>query len=403
MYLSDSKIPFTGEVFKKYETNEILFKGIYEDGLLIEFKYFELDGGIKESIEKKNLIERDGVVFGPNGQKEYTGHTFEKTDSVLTMNGFYLEGKKDRFWEYWFPNGSKEKDGLYKEGLMFGNWRFFYENGKIEVNGMYLFGDGKNLGNSGIPINGREGEWTFYHKNGQISQSNIFKNGRREGKYNNWYENGQKEFEGFFSNDTIDGKFTEWYENGQKKVEGNFLDKKLDGKNIEWYENGQKMNEVTFKEDNLNGNFKSWYENGQLNIRSSFKNGQIEGISTHWDEQGDKIWEGNFSISNNGLVTFKNKINKLSPTYEGSTTKGTTLKNLDSFDDFVETIFSNGDKMEYTMKNGSMDGPFTFRYGSGDTETGNFVNGKIEGIVTKKDVRTGKITKIRYKNGEIIK
>ena len=62
------------------------------------------------------------------------------------------------------------KKGYYKSGLMSKKWNFYYENGKIKGSGQYFEGDGSNLGDTGIPRNGRTNMWEFWYENGQKSQ-----------------------------------------------------------------------------------------------------------------------------------------------------------------------------------------------------------------------------------------
>tara|TARA_Y100000591_G_C21667450_1_gene611112 strand:+ start:15 stop:275 length:261 start_codon:yes stop_codon:yes gene_type:complete len=46
-HIYDPDKPYTGEVFMNYDTGEKLYQGTYENGLLIQYSYFNKNGNLK--------------------------------------------------------------------------------------------------------------------------------------------------------------------------------------------------------------------------------------------------------------------------------------------------------------------------------------------------------------------
>ena len=163
-YQQDSQKPYSGEVFRLYDTGEKVYQGTYENGLLVSYSYLNKDGSIKEPIYFENLDERDGGLYTKDTNEPYFGLVFSLHD-----------------------NGNKEWEGTLKDGKPHGLFTTWYENGQKEV------------------------EVTL-------------KGGEKNGLSTIWYENGQKREEGNYKEDEKDGLWTEWYENGQKEFEETYKD-----------------------------------------------------------------------------------------------------------------------------------------------------------------------------------
>ena len=202
-YQQDSQKPYSGEVFRLYDTGEKLYQGIYENGLLVSYSFLNKDGSVKEPVNGENLIDRSGLMYEVNGQKPYTGDVFEL-----------------------FENGNKEYFVRLKGGK------------KDELQ-------------------------TSWYKNGQKKYEETWKDGKPDGLYNEWYENGQKYREINYKDGKLDGLYNEWYENGQKSEEVNYKEDEKDGLYNDWYKNGQKRKEGTYKDGKLIS-LKKWNVDGSM-------------------------------------------------------------------------------------------------------------------------------------------
>ena len=99
-------------------------------------------GHTQESVNFKNLVERDGVFYLENTEKPYTGIAFELYKSGLKKKEkSFKNGKEDGLWTFWYLDGRKKEEGIYKNGKEDGLWTFWYLDGRKKEEGLYM--DGK--------------------------------------------------------------------------------------------------------------------------------------------------------------------------------------------------------------------------------------------------------------------
>ena len=202
MYLPNSDKPYTGEVFRLYDTGEKEYQGTYENGLLIEYSYLKKDGSVKEPINyETTLIERDDVYYTKDTNKPYSGPVFSL-----------------------YENGQKKSEGTFKDGKVNGLYTGWHENGQKYVEGTYK-------------DDNKDGLWTEWYKNGQKNTEETYKDGKLDGLWTWWRKNGQKYMEYTQKDGKKDGPFTHWYEDGQKEWGGTYKDGKLISSK-EWNEDG---------------------------------------------------------------------------------------------------------------------------------------------------------------------
>lgn len=53
------------------------------------------------------------------------------SDSILTEQGSYVNGKPDGLWTYWYKNGQMKEEGHFKNGVKDGMWVEWYHDGDI--------------------------------------------------------------------------------------------------------------------------------------------------------------------------------------------------------------------------------------------------------------------------------
>ena len=226
-------------------------------------------------VNVRNLVEYGGKYFKENDDAPFNGIVFDlsKKSGKKILEYRMRDGQKYGIYKEWNDDGDLLKEGYYKSGLMSKKWKFYFENGKIKGSGQYFEGDGSNLGDTGIPKNGRTNMWEFWYENGQKSQKVNYKNGQLNGLSLYWYENGNKDFESTYKNGFLDGAFTAWYKNGNIKLKG------------------------FHKNDTLDGLFAMWYKNGDKKLEGNFNKGVEVGSWAYWDESNYK-YEGKVDNEN---------------------------------------------------------------------------------------------------------
>ena len=106
-YQKDSEKPYTGEVFRLYNTGEKLYQGTYEDGLLITYSYFKKDGSMKEPINyETELIENNGIYLTQINNELFSGQVFSLHDNGnLKCRGALFNGESFGRWTYFNKGG----------------------------------------------------------------------------------------------------------------------------------------------------------------------------------------------------------------------------------------------------------------------------------------------------------
>ena len=193
-------------------------------------------------------------------------------------NGDYIKYNEDYI---------KIEDGAFLNGKQEGMWYYYFQEGNLASKGKYIQGDGTNLGNTGIPKNGRNGLWLSYHKNGNLAQEAIYKNGLIEGSFKSYYENGKLQEESTMINDLENGISKEYYENGNLKEEINYLEGEKDGNGKIYYDDGSIKTEYTAKKGLLEGKCKHYYETGKIKTEYTYVNNNPHGPILVYDNSGN--------------------------------------------------------------------------------------------------------------------
>jgi len=163
----DGKIE--GLFLQYYKSGNICYKRNYHQG--------KLNGISKHFFENGNLYTVESYKSGKQHgeQIEYFHDDENSLRFINTIRNGVLDGK------YYHKRFNIETTGTYKNGLMNGQW-VYKENGKVFAKGSFYNGDGSNLGETGIPRNGRVGKWYFYYSRGEKGIQEWHKN-------SDWYVN----------------------------------------------------------------------------------------------------------------------------------------------------------------------------------------------------------------------
>ena len=76
MYLPDSDSSYNGEVFINYYTEEKVYQGTYENGLLVQYSYLNKDGSVKKPVNIDELYETGKVWYTKGTNEPYSGPIF---------------------------------------------------------------------------------------------------------------------------------------------------------------------------------------------------------------------------------------------------------------------------------------------------------------------------------------
>ena len=107
------------------------------------------------SKDLDTLQDRDGIYFGINSEKPFSGSVNKKYQSgQIELKGIITNGKKDGFWTEWYENGQKESEGTYKDGKEDGLWTDWYKDGQKAMERTYK--DGKRISTKCWSWNGIE-------------------------------------------------------------------------------------------------------------------------------------------------------------------------------------------------------------------------------------------------------
>ena len=102
--------------------------------------------GCSKPINEDSLIDRNGVKYQQDSQKPYSGKVFRLYDTGENKNeGSYKNGKQDGLFTSWYENGQKSSERTYKDGELDGKLILWYEDGQKKKEGTYKYGeiDGK--------------------------------------------------------------------------------------------------------------------------------------------------------------------------------------------------------------------------------------------------------------------
>ncbi|HPE86272.1 MAG: hypothetical protein EOL88_15735 [Bacteroidia bacterium] len=76
-------------------------------------------------------------------------------DSVLRLEGGYVQGKKDGIWKAYYKDGTLWSEGSFSQGKSDGPRTVYHDNGAVYYRGAYT-------------LDVRSGHWAFYNREGEL-------------------------------------------------------------------------------------------------------------------------------------------------------------------------------------------------------------------------------------------
>lgn len=158
--------------------NESLCENIIYQPILKEYFQSILDKTFATGVDINQLIIIESIAYLKGDTVPYTGYCYGYFENGQKgVRGYYENGLKNKYWEYWYSNGQKKIEGTYKNGKKEGIWKYYYPNGKLRILANY-----KNDLMDGINI--------WFYENGNKKKEVLF----REGVYldkTEWDEKGK--------------------------------------------------------------------------------------------------------------------------------------------------------------------------------------------------------------------
>lgn len=372
----------------------VAFNNGVEDG---HAEYYNEITGIKFAEgEHKNGI-RMGIwtfYFHNNGKlkstETYTGMTLQGEakyyDSLtlkLVSEGSYEKNKQDGLWQYYDSHTGRLVEAItFNNDMLQGNAVYYAENGRLLSEGKYY-------------KDSLCGLWKYYDtETGYLLRTDEYN--KCDGAFNGKsvvYDSvtGKKFLEIEYKDTMMHGAWKEYdpiteviiyqaiYENDKKQ-----------GLAIYYQNNGKDTSLIgCFKDDEQHGEWKSYYGNNKLSHVQTYKKGIEHGSRIAYDSvTGGKIKE---SVYYNGKIVGSTKyynaqsskliveerfsdtdsLNSTLYVYDETGFVCRTLDFRDGKRNGKSVFYYEGTKnvwIDYTMKNDTLDGPFTIKYISGNVK-----------------------------------
>lgn len=224
--------------------------------------------------------------FSPEGKVIGTKE-FDDKGNLMGEGINDISGKRQGYWEFFYPTGELKAKGNYENDNRVGEWIFYFKNGKVEQTGHYKKGK-------------FEGKWIWYYENGEILREEEYLMGFREGhsvEYNEeglviaegdyiegmktgkWkYLDGDEKEEGSYQNDSRNGMWRKYYADGTLKFKGQFVRGFPDGKHKFYHENGKIKEEGRYIMGRKHKIWRTYDETGKILLTITYKNGEEKKI-----------------------------------------------------------------------------------------------------------------------------
>ena len=236
----------------------------------------------ERTIDRDQLVERDGVFYEKFSTEPFTGSVTGRTSGRMSkglFNGLvttfdeegrlsaqlmHVNGLANGEYSEFYPSGQLKSKGRYKDDVSDGNFEMFSESGTLSAT--YTFVAGK-----------LEGIAYFYRENGELWFSEEYDDDIKNGEYREYYEGGSLKTHGTYRNGF---KFGKWAFSTEKVVNPT-LDIIVVPHSVAMVNYGELMTE--------NGESAQFHKNGYVESAGLRKNGLKDGSWKFYDEEGGMV------------------------------------------------------------------------------------------------------------------
>ncbi len=269
-------------IMRDVQTNDIILKEVYRNGLLQSKKETNVKIDIKDNKTvdtgktfSRSVFER---VFYDN-DKEVARQILNQHGAVVKQSGKVYSGLAKEF----YSNGSLKKEAYFENGLPQGKVNIYDQNGRIIAIEQYE----KGLKN---------GQTVLYNfiQNVLAEEKLDYKNGMINGKHQLFGPNGKLILVEEYKNDKLNGTREIFFQNGKPSSKENYKDDVLEGTRQMYYESGQVLYEESYIGGKLQGKRKGYYPDGSLFLQENYKDGLLEGKRVVFHENGQIDTQENY-------------------------------------------------------------------------------------------------------------
>ena len=253
----------------------------------------------EQTIDRDQLVERDGVFYEKFSTEPFTGSVTGITSGRMSKGLFkglvttfdeegrlsaeitFVNGLLDGEYSEFYPSGQLKSRGGYKDGLLDGEYSEFYPSGQLKSKSQYK----DDL---------LEGAFELYSESGILDATFTFVAGKAEGTEYHYRENGELWFTREFRDDAIHGENREYYEGGSLKQRGMYSEGFAIGKweflDEEGEQSGLERALTNVVANRLeDGEVAKFHENGFVESAGLKKNGLKDGPWNFYDEEGELL------------------------------------------------------------------------------------------------------------------
>ena len=299
-------------------------------------------------VRRENINRMDA-----NGFKQGIWKCFWE-NGLLSMEGAYLNGKKNGFFKYYneegvfdriekwendiliedaietkqldrkveyHSNGKIKIEAYYYKGVPEGIRREYSAEGKVIKS--YLFSNGMLMGEGIVDDNGKkQGDWKEFYESGALRAAGKYLNSKPIGEWIYYFEDKPIEITGSYTRKgEKEGEWLWYYPNGNLLSKETYSEGLLDGENFsltiegdtlecgkfvagqeegKWYYiNDSVRVEGNYSDGKREGVWKTYYANGKLKSSQSYSHNELDGKIAEFWENGAKKLESTYI---NGLL-----------------------------------------------------------------------------------------------------
>jgi len=407
-------------IYEEYNRNgKKTMQYIYDEGDIVEYKFFNKDGNILKSSEiEKGIISLEGFYFNGNkmlngdyvkgyrngnwefyniygcllSREEYENKEIISSkdfyvNSSLKNNTTYKNGLRSGYFKTLFIDGTVANEGYYEHDMAEGVWNFYYPDGKLSDK-MFYINDNLNGYQYDYSINGKIYTRDFYENGKMISTEyydtvgikintiNYFKdtsgyilfpngknrikysylNGKAHGKFIWYHINGVISSEGSYFNNEENGYWLWNNDKGVKVSEGNYYHGDKIGIWYEYTDEGKIKSKKNYENGYLHGDYLTFNEDGSNLFKAEYSYGEINGSAYYYGEKGDLQLVRYYDYGELIGYSYLNELNELVPIIDIK--EGTVA---------IKTYFSNGKlARELNFLNGEFDRFYKKYYNNGN-------------------------------------
>ena len=373
-------------------------------------KHFEMN-------YKNNDLNGTFISYYPTGAKEYEVEMKDNKKNGKFTNYFldgkvseeylYKEGYSEGPYKLYYRNGQVKEEGTYKKGRQIGTCKYYYTTGKVQKI-KELDADGNESGitkdydydgvlfSEMMKSKKKILSLKYYNKLGQVIYESKVKDNEEVSLYR---PDGTLAEKGKALTNNKDGLWTEYYRSGKVSGTVEYKNGFKDGQSQYFFKNGQLKSSYYYKRDSLVGTYEKYFINGQLYYRGHSYDDHLAGLCEEYSNLGlitDRHYldnDGEF----NGEYENYDDYGKLSNVqlYKAGENYGEYVvdSNGKKTHEFLfkageekvsKSFYSSLEHVDYTLKNGEIEGEYKSFSNNKLQVFGHFVNGQRHGVWTWK-------------------